>query len=389
MDPLLKQEYEQLQAFRLARETHAAACYPQGYLALRGKRVLDFTSFDFVGLAQHSAVKRAAIAAIEADGLGTASPRLSSGSRDAHANCEFKLASFFGTEAALLFSSRAQATLSLFSNFLTERDAVVFDEAAQSVVGDAAFLVHAQTYNFRVDNPQSLAVELEKSRGARRRVVFVETLSPFSGQDCNLEKILEICLRGQALLVIDESYAVGSIGIRGGGRAEALPSREGVLATISDLSLGLGGYGGAIATSRLLRDLVVSRSRMFTVEASLPPALAASNQAAIEALELMPVERAMVLERATRLRAGLKELGLTRDVLLQSPIVAIVFERRMIASEFAEALFQKGFLCDVVPRGTTLSDAASVRFVIRFSHSESIIEQLLQAISDIKARIKT
>ena len=387
MDLSFKQEYEQIQAVKLAREAHTAVCHPLGYIDIRGRRVLNLSSFDYLDLCNNPRVKRAAIAELEASGVGVSSPRLASGWREAHAAAEFRLASFFGSETALLLSSRTQATLSLFSNLLTERDAVLFDESAQSAVADAAYLVNAQVFNFRTEDPHSLAIELERARGARRRIVLVEALSAFSGQACNIRKILDISTRGAATLVIDETLAVGALGLRGAGLSEGLPSREGILAIVCDLSFGLCGFGAVIATSKAARGLVVSRSRTLSTEAPIPSHLASAVESSLNAVELSPVERAAVLQRAERLRYGLRELGLLREVDFPSPIVAVPFEKRSLAHEFAEALFQRGFLGELVPRGTTLSESVGVRFVMRSVIQDAAVEGLLQAVSDIRSRI--
>lgn len=363
-------------------ESHTAVSHPLGVIDIRGRRVVDFTCWDYFGLANHVRVKRAAQSGIESSGITEASPRLSSGTRDEHTRVEFRIAKFFGTQSALLSQSRNQAILSFFSSVLNEHDALFVDESSQSVVNDAAYLMQTPTFNFHSDEPDSLSAEFEKAKFARRKFVFVETLSAYSGMLCPLERLVEACVRAGAILVLDESNAVGAIGLRGAGLSEQLPSREALMAIICDLSRGIGSYGGAIACSRECRDLILSRSRYLATECGPPAFLAAATEAALDVVELAPIDRESIAARATRLRTGLSQ-----EHQGGSPIVSVAFEKISAAIEFASGLFQKGFYCDVVPRGTYLSEAASVRFIIRTVHSATVVEEVLQAVSDIKARI--
>lgn len=383
----LREEVEQLQALKLGRELHVTLRLGAGVSEIRGRRVIDFTNWDFLGLATNSRVKRTAQATIEQSGLGVSSSRLSSGTSDEHVNCEGRLSKFFRTESALLFSSRNQALFTLVASLLGERDAIFFDELTTAPVGDAAYLVHAQVHNFKSDDVSSLEIELEKARFARRKVIYVETLSPISSREPDMAKLVLMALKHNAELLVDESFALGTIGIRGAGRSEELVAKDGILAVIADLSLGAACFGAAVASPSLLREFLVLRSRMLANECAIPSSFAAAICTSLDTLELQTLERSSVLQRARRLRDGLIEIGLARAQQFDSPIVAINFEKRSIAADFAAAIFQRGFMADVVPRGTSLSESFVVRFLVTLAHTDQQIDSLLQAVLDIRARV--
>lgn len=383
----LKQEIEQLQAVGLVREAHAALRLENGQVEIRGKRVVDFTSWDFLNLAFDPRLKRSAQKVIEAVGVGSSSPRLSSGSSEAHAHCEHRIAGFLGAQSSLLFSSKNQALLTLFTSSLSERDVVLIDELSQSPASDAAYLVNAQTAMFQSEDPSSLEAELDKTRAARRRILYVETVSSLTGKQIDLPRVLSIAKKFNADIVLDESFAVASIGLRGAGVSDGILSCDAVACTVLDLSLGLSCYGAALAGTSELIGYLLSRSRTFSYESALPASIAASVDTALDIVELQPLKREGLLLLASRLHSGLSELGMSPEAFSRTPIVSINFAKRSLAAEFAASVFQRGFLVDVVPRGTQFSDSAVVRLIIRSPHSEKHVDQFLQAVADIKARL--
>lgn len=358
-----------------------------GLVETRGRQLVDFTCWDYLSLNENSKFRRSAQTAIEQFGVGSASPRLSTGTQDSHLTCELRLARFFGTDSALLFSSKPQAVFTLLTTLLSEQDVVLYDEFCQSPVVDAAFLVQAHAHPFRVEDPTSLELELEKSRFAQRKIIFIEALSPVTARSVDLNKLALIARKHGASIVIDESYAVGATGLRGAGLSELLLSNDVLAAVICDLSLGLCSYGACVAGSSDLRTYLLSRSKVLSSECAPPAAFVSAAEKAIDIIELQTLAREMICARAQRLTSGFAELGLTKLSGEKSPITFILFEKRSLASEYASSILHKGFLADVVPRGTQLSESCCVRFVIRAAHTEQQIDTLLQATSDIRQRL--
>jgi 7-keto-8-aminopelargonate synthetase-like enzyme len=347
----LRQELEQLQALRLVRELHTTVRLEGGMAEIKGRRVIDFTSWDYLNLNFNPRLRRSVGAEVEKSGVTAGGSRLSTGTFEAHTNCERRIAAFLGTESALLFSSKNQAVLSLLTNILSERDAIFVDEMTQSPVTDAAFLVHALSGTFKSDDAASLEDEIEKQRSARRKVIFVESLSPISGKPADLNRIFLVAKKFGCEIILDESFAAGAFGLRGSGLSEDLGLREGVLCTIMDLSFGICGHGTAIAGSSVLIQYLLSRSRTFHSESAPPPAVVVAGETGIDICELQPTLRKSLLLQSARLSRGLSEIGFACDSTWQSPIISIQFAKRSIALEFATSIFSRGVLVDVVPRG--------------------------------------
>jgi 7-keto-8-aminopelargonate synthetase-like enzyme len=356
-------------------------------IEIRGKRTIDFTSFDFFNLRQDPRLKKAALAGIEAAGFGSSSSRLLSGTSLAHVVAEKRLASFLMEEDAVFFSSRNQSTLSLITALLGERDAVLVDEICQSPVVDAAYLVGAESHVFNADVPASLISGLEKTTESRRILVFFESLSPITGQVRDVPVLLSAASRHGAFVVLDESSAIGSIGLRGAGACDFFNLQPGEFARQVDLSMALCSYGAAICASKELISYLVNKSRTFFAEAAPPPTLALIAERCIDIIELSTHLRQQMLSLASLLRSEVKQSGFSVVESGSGPIVSIQLKSYEAAKELALALFSRGVLVDALKTGITRSESAVVRFIITASHTELQIMQALSALAQIQPRI--
>ncbi len=357
-------------------------------IEVRGKTVVDFASWDLFGLANHPKVKREAQTVIERRGIGMSSPRAMSGTTDEHSSLETRLSVFFGYESTALFSSRNQAVLSLITSIAGEQDVVIVDEVLQSPAADAAFLVHANVTTISPGQLDRLSQELERNAQARRKIVVLESLSPITGKLLDVAGALAMAQKYDAYVVLDESYALGIAGLRGAGGSEALALQTPHLSAFGDTSFLLGTYGAFFSGPAVLVDYVINRSRTFTNDPPLPPALAAATEESLNVIELSVALRERLTALVRKLRQGLLSLGFIGVESASTPVVCLEFKRLSDAVEMSAALFQKGFLVESVPRGTLLSESAVVRILVSCAHTEKQVEDLLQATSEIVSKLK-
>ncbi len=383
----LKHELEKLTATGRWREFCARQGRVGGRIQIRGSSVVDFTNWDFFDLNSDSRVKRALQVEVEQNGISAGSARLSSGTLPAHLTCEARLAKFLGTESAVLFSSRNQAVLSLIAGLVREGDCVLVDEALQSPVLDASYLVNADVLHFKSHDPDSLERVLENTKHYKKKFLVLESLSPLTGDVTSLTRFSDLAVKWQLNMLVDESYALGILGARGAGGVEAANLLALTMCQYGSMSLALGGYGAFVAGPRILIDFLINRSRTFRGEVVLPACLAAAAETAINVVELETGKRERLKLLALKLRHGLKSMGVPVPALSDVPVVGVYFAKLRIAEELSRTLFQKGFLCDVVASGVPLDEGAYVRFLLNSHHTEKTVDELLQAVTEIWGRM--
>jgi len=387
MLPDLKLELDQLTALGKRREFVASRRLPGALIEMRGKKLVDFTNWDSLALSFDKKLKRVAQNFVEQNELGVCAARLSGGTSAQHLITENRLAAFLGYESALLFSSKNQAVLSLVSALCNEQDVILHDELIQSAVADAAYLVNTRAAPFSSKDLGTLERELESAKSARRRFIFVESISPITGNSPDFIRLLAIAKKSDSQLIIDESFALGSAGLRGAGSSEQAHVSPAVSAVFCDLSLAANSYGAFVSGSKILCDYLTSRSKTFTLEGAMPPTLAALICGAIDAIELKNAARQKIWTSAEKLSRGLFEIFAAISTRAQSAIVCQPFEKTSLATSLVDALFQRGFLAEAVATGAARSDAAVVRYIVSSHHTDEQIDNLLNAIAEIAPRL--
>lgn len=389
----LKQELELIVTGGGERHFYPALSRRGGCVSIRGRTVIDFASWDLFDLNNHPPFVRAVERAVHAFGVCGAASRASAGTAEIHLACERRLAEFTGFEAATIFSSKNQAVFSLVTALASERDVVVFDEQMLSPVGDAAYLVNGPTATYPGGNLSRARHELEKARGARRRLLFVESVSPVTGEAIDVAAWCAVAQKTDSHLIVDESYALGVVGLRGAGGVEALPLKSAVAAVYGDSGLILGGTGGFLAGASVLVRYVMQRSRTFVNEVSPAPFGVAALEAAISTIELAHVGRERLSANAGKLRNGLVQMGALKSCAATGPLVCVPFRSHRMAREVSEALFQKGVLAEALVRpigGSAPSPegGAYLRFLVSSVHTPSQLESTLEACAEIWSKLE-
>lgn len=392
MLPDLRKELEQLTTTGRERHFHEAVARKDGCVSLRGRTAIDFSSWDRYALGHLPGLRRAAQRVIEEYGLTAGSARGCSGTSPLHTTCERRIAEFMGFEAATLLASKNQAVFSLITALASERDVVLFDEAMQSPIGDAAYLVNAPTATFPSGNIARVRGELEKAKGARRRLLCVESVSPLTGESLDMVAWSALAQKGDAELIVDESFALGVSGLRGAGALESLPLKAGVLCAYADCSVSLGASGAFISGPLILVRYLMQRSRTFVSEVAPAPAAMAVLEGALDHVELAHQARERMTVSAAKLRDGLIQMGAIQGSAATGPIIGIPMKSLRVAREVGEALFQKGLLVDVLARpnggnSPSPAGAALVRFLVSALHTPKQIEDALQACSEIWPKV--
>jgi len=360
---------------------------PQGpRVRLEGREVLNFSANDYLGLANHPALKEAATAAIGKFGAGAGAARLISGSQSPHHELENALAMFKGTEAALTFSSGYASALGTIPALVGQGDVVVLDKLVHASLVDAAKLSGAKLRVCKHNDLADLARLLEWAAGrGGRTLVVAESVYSMDGDLAPLLNLVELKEQHGAWLMLDEAHATGLYGEGRRGVAEEFGVGARVEIQMGTLGKALGAAGGYICGSNELIDLLRHRARSFVFSTAPMPAQAAAARAGIEVVQSPEGE-----QRKTRLWSLVDELknGLIargwKLPVVQSAILPLRVGTETKAMALSERLLEAGVFVPAIRYPTVARGEARLRITVSAAHSADDIKKLLETLGEEK-----
>jgi 8-amino-7-oxononanoate synthase len=380
MSPTFESELDELRSRSLLRRLREIDSPQQPEMEFIGRRLLNFASNDYLGLAAEPALREAAKQAIDQYGLGAGASRLVCGTMSPHLRLEEKLSEWKGTEAALTFSSGYAAAVGTLGALLRKDDVAILDKLCHASLIDGARLSGACVRVFPHNHLGKLESHLAWAREhfpEGRILVVTESVFSMDGDWCPLAEIVEVKKRYGALLMLDEAHAVGVIGTQGRGLADKLGLAADVDVQMGTLSKALGGSGGYVCGSRALIDLLINRARSFIYSTAPAPAMAAAATAAVQFLQTPAGER-----RRQDLRGKLALFADEMPTLfpperkVQSAIFPIILGSSERALEGARQLAEAGFFVPAIRFPTVPRDRARLRVTISARHTAEQIRAL-------------
>lgn len=355
VDDFIGPELAARQAAGLRRRLRCIDGAQEAWVTVDGCRVLLLCSNNYLGLATHPAVRDAAQRAAVDYGVGAGASRLISGSMRLHHALEEQLASFKGTEGALLFNSGYHANIGAITALVGKEDAVFSDELNHASVIDGCRLSGARIRVYRHNDVDGLA-GLLAGTAARRKLVVTESIFSMDGDTAPLAAICEVAERHGAFVMVDEAHATGVVGPQGRGVVAAEGLQDRVAVHMGTLGKALGAFGAYVAGSRAVIDLLINTARSFIYTTALPPPVVAAAAAAL-AIICSDSERPRRLQgNAAALHAGFKAMGLNVAARPSHILPVLIGEsdRTMQLSErlLAEGVFVQGIRPPTVPPGT-------------------------------------
>ncbi len=341
------------------------------------RRVLNLCANNYLGLAEHPAVKKAATDALDRWGYGLASVRFICGTQRLHLELEASLSRFLKTEATILYSSCFDANGGLFETLLSAEDAIISDELNHASIIDGVRLCKAKRFRYKNNDMSDLECQLRDAKSCRFRMIATDGVFSMDGTIANLPAICELADKYQAIVMVDDSHAVGFMGEQGRGTHEHHGVMERIDILTGTLGKALGGASGGYTSGRSeIIDLLRQRSRPYLFSNSLAPPIAAATMSALELLESSTELRDRLARNTKLFRQAISEIGLN-VAPGEHPIVPIMLGDARLANRYAErllelGLFVVGFSYPVVPQGK-----ARIRTQISAAHSE---EDLLFAV---------
>jgi glycine C-acetyltransferase len=356
---------------------------PQGgTVAVGDVPLINLCSNNYLGLADHPAIVAAAREALDRWGFGMASVRFICGTQEVHTALEDRLSAFLGTEATILYSSCFDANAGLFEIVLGEQDAVISDALNHASIIDGIRLSKARRFRYANADLDDLERCLQEASGARRRLVVTDGVFSMDGYLAPVDGIVELADRYDAMVVVDDSHAVGFVGPNGRGTPERFGVSDRVDLVTGTLGKALGGAsGGYVSGRKEVVDLLRQRSRPYLFSNALAPPIAAAAIAALDLVEGRPELRKQLSDNAARFRSRLEAGGL--DVLPgEHPIAPIMVGDAGRAAAIAQRAMAGGvyvtaFSFPVVPR-----DQARIRTQVSAAHTAEELDRAADVLID-------
>jgi len=377
--PEWKEFLEERERLQLLRRLSPSESRRPGVAIRGGRKYVDFSSNDYLGLSSHPALIAAAKEALDRFGVGAGASRLMSGNLSIHHELEEAVAAFKGTETALVFNSGYQANTGILPALFGRNDLILADRLCHASLLDGALLSRAALVRFRHNDPEHLSSMLERHRGSfRKALVMTESVFSMDGDRAPLALLLETVRRNRCLFMVDEAHATGVFGPQGRGCVEAEGLTGEVDLVMGTFSKALGGFGAYLAASRTIVDYLVNSARSFIYSTALPPPVIAANLAALGLCLSGETRGAEVLARAAEFRDALRAKGWL--VGGDSQIVPVVVGQSGRAVVLSDMLADRGYLVLPVRPPTVPEGSARLRFSMTAAHKDVQRKGVLEAL---------
>ena len=375
----LQLELEAIASQGLSKQEFEITSAQGAHIEVVGRTLINMCANNYLGLADNARLVQAAKDSLDEYGFGTASVRFICGTQDIHHRLEEELSEFLGFEKTILFGSCFDANGGVFEVLLNDDDAVISDSLNHASIIDGIRLSKAQRFRYSNGDMQNLEEHLVASQTSRRRLIVTDGVFSMDGYLANLEAICNLAEKYDALVMVDDSHAIGHLGVKGRGTPELTGVESRVDLVSGTLGKALGGAsGGYISGKSEIVELLRQRARPYLFSNSVPPSVVGATRAALKMLKESDSLRLKLRENTELFRKLMTEAGFE---LLdgQTPIVPVMFGDARLAKEFASRLFDKGvyavaFSYPVVPMGK-----ARIRTQVSAAHSIEDIRTAVQA----------
>jgi len=375
----LKKTLDDIQTAGLYKRERLLDSPQSSHVLSSEKDLINFCSNNYMGLANNSSVITAAKESLDINGFGMASVRFICGTQSQHDELESRLSTLLGTDATILFPSCFDANGGVFEVLLDQGDAVISDELNHASIIDGIRLCKATRYRYKNRDMADLEAQLVAARGARRTLIVTDGVFSMDGSFAPLKAICDLADKYEAMVMVDDSHAVGFIGSTGAGTPEMFGVRDRVDIISGTLGKALGGAsGGYISAHQEIVDLLRQRARPYLFSNSIPPTVVAGSLVALDLVAQGSNTRETLRENAKYFRDQMSAAGFT---LLpgEHPIVPVMFADEHEAVRMAAELFKLGiyvvaFSYPVVPMGK-----ARIRVQVCATHTKADIDTCVAA----------
>ena len=380
---MFKHELSQLDEQHLLRRLRTINSYSGSRIMMNNRDMLLLCSNDYLGLANHPALRQAALLAMERYGFGSGASRLVSGTSELHTVLENRLAQFKGTEAALVFNTGYAANTGIIPAVAGRGDLILSDSLNHASIIDGCRLSRAEVMVYRHRDAGHLEVLLKKSLNARRKLIVTDGVFSMDGDIAPLPDLVYLSEKYGAILMVDDAHGTGVLGRTGRGTVEHFGLSGRVHIQMGTLGKAFGSFGAYAAGSRDLIHYLINQARSFIYSTALPSSVCAASCAAIDVLDREPERRERLWNNRKRFAQGLNSLGISTGDS-ETPILPVMIGDSERALKASERLFEFGVYATAIRPPTVPADAARIRTTVTAAHTEVDIDSALDIFSRLK-----
>lgn len=362
-----------------------------GRVVMDGKQVINLSSNNYLGLANHPKVRQAALDAVERWGVGAGAVRWIGGTMDVHLELEDRLAQFKGVEAVLVFTGGFTANSGAIPATLTDKDVVISDELNHASIIDGVRLSPAkykksEGFVFAHKDMEHLERILQNTQSFQKRMVITDGVFSMDGDIAPLPDIVALAERYDAIVYVDDAHASGVLGRRGAGTTSHFNLYGRVDIQLGTLSKALGVVGGYIAGSAALKDWLINRGRPYLFSTALPPVTAAALIAALDVMENDPEPMRKLWDNTRIWKAGLAEAGF--DTMgSETPITPVFVGDEAKAQQMERLLWEEGVYALSIGYPTVPLGKARIRTMPSAAHTHQDLSDALEAFRRVRDRL--
>ena len=376
-----EQEIKNLEARHLRRQLRITESPSDTTITIEGRRFICMASNNYLGLANHLTVKRAAIEAIEQWGVGAGAARLISGTMTPHDQLEQELAQYKQVEATLTFGTGYTTNLGLIPALIDRNGLILADRYCHASLIEACRLAKATLRVFHHNDVEHLEKLLKKREKARPTLVVTEGVFSMDGDLAPLPDLLTLCQQHEAALVIDDAHGTGVMGKNGRGTIEHFGLNPQDVIQMGTLSKAIGTGGGYIAGTASLKEYLINTAKAFIYTTAQPPAIAAAASAAIRIIQHEPARREKLWKNRDTLHAALTGLGFQLTET-QSPILPITVKSSETALKMSQALYDAGIYVPAIRPPTVPKNSSRLRLTVSSEHTEEQLETVARSLRE-------
>ncbi|EHK55469.1 glycine C-acetyltransferase [Allomesorhizobium alhagi] len=379
----LSSELEGLKAAGLYKSERVITSPQSAAIEVGGKPLLNFCANNYLGLADSEELREAAKSTLDRYGYGMASVRFICGTQEEHKQLEAKISGFLGMEDTILYGSCFDANGGLFETLLGEEDAVISDALNHASIIDGVRLSKAKRFRYANNDMAALEEELKKAEGSRFKLIATDGVFSMDGIIANLQGVCDLAEKYDAMVMVDDSHAVGFVGKNGRGSPEHCGVEGRVDIITGTLGKALGGASGGYTSGKgQVVDWLRQRSRPYLFSNTLMPAIAGASLKVFDMIAAGDGLRRTLYDNAARFRTGMTKLGF-QLAGADHPIIPVMLGDAALAQEMAQRLlghgiYVIGFSFPVVPKGQ-----ARIRTQMSAAHSEKDIDRAVEAFGEV------
>jgi glycine C-acetyltransferase len=384
----ISSELEGLKSAGLYKSERVIASPQSAEIEVGGKKLLNFCANNYLGLADNDELRQAAKAALDRYGYGMASVRFICGTQEEHKQLEARISAFLGMEDTILYGSCFDANGGLFETLLGEEDAVISDALNHASIIDGVRLSKAKRFRYANNDMADLETRLKEAQDSRFRLIATDGVFSMDGIIADLRGVCDLAEKYDAMVMVDDSHAVGFVGRHGRGSAEHCGVEGRVDIITGTLGKALGGAsGGYTSGKRQVIDWLRQRSRPYLFSNTLMPAIAGASLKVFDMIDKGDALRKRLYENAARFRAGMTKLGF-KLAGADHPIIPVMLGEATLAQQMAQMMLERGiyvigFSFPVVPKGQ-----ARIRTQMSAAHSPEDIDRAIEAFGEVGKELR-